>query len=409
MQLGWIDFSETDRKQALGVLTMMDEPGAVDEIGIGRIRDAFSNIFFPGTSTIMTRAKYYFIVPYAFKEALANTKLSNYRQVIMEVEDNIERDCAVRMLKKNPGSRNGIIGSRSLERGEWVARKPSSIYWNALRSVGIFTSERISTMESYIKISLANRENIIENKKKNDEDDGDQDDNDAFHRKMKPFWNLPEGGYSRNWKKDLSIALTYDEAAFLRKQISSQYQDTLFKAMVDNSLQIANDMYFEEFTQIINPFISQQNQQLLVLANKFNVLVYLIKLRYNYALTRGHNQDVIDRWNRLKNETDFIKNLNIKNMMQSVGVYDTGTRIFLEKSQDLLLENRIAELDQWVKQREISLKGQRSKLLKANDYNSHDLVADYWLDYRLKTARTIVNDILDAEKRYENNNIRPKA
>ena len=66
MQLGWIDFSETDRKQALGILTQLDEQGAVDEIGIGRIRDAFANIFFPGTSTIMTRAKYYFIAFWCF-------------------------------------------------------------------------------------------------------------------------------------------------------------------------------------------------------------------------------------------------------------------------------------------------------------------------------------------------------
>ena len=103
MQIGWIDFSDTDRKKALGVMTMMNEQGAVDEIGIGRIRDAFANIFFPGTSTIMTRAKYFFIVPYAFQDAIANKKLINYRQVIKEVEDNIERDCAEKMIKNVPG------------------------------------------------------------------------------------------------------------------------------------------------------------------------------------------------------------------------------------------------------------------------------------------------------------------
>ena len=173
MQLGWIDFSDTDRKQALGILTMMDEPSAVDEIGIGRLRDAFANIFFPGTSTIMTRAKYYFIVPYAFKEALKNKNLTNFRQVIKEVEDKIERNCAEQMIKNSLGSNNGIIGSRSLANGEWVARKPSSIYWNALRSVGIFANERISSMESYVKLALANRDNVLEKKQKDDNADED--------------------------------------------------------------------------------------------------------------------------------------------------------------------------------------------------------------------------------------------
>ena len=105
----------------------------------------------------------------------------------------------------------------------------------------------------------------------------------------------------------------------------------------------------------------------------------------------------------LKNETDFIADLNIKNMMQEVNVFDKNTRIFLEKSQELLLENSISELDQWVKIREQRLKGQRAKLLKANEYDPNDLVADYWLDFRLNNAKTIINDILDAEQRHENN------
>lgn len=403
MQLGWIDFSDTDRKQALGILTMMDEPGAVDEIGIGRLRDAFANIFFPGTSTIMTRAKYYFIVPYAFKEALENKNLTNYRQVIKEVEDKIERDCAERMIKNSLGSNNGIIGSRSLAKGEWVARKPSSIYWNALRSVGIFANEKISSMESYVKLALANRGNVLDKKQKDDFADEDADDNDAFHRKSKPFWNLPEGGFNKNWRKNLSIALTFDEAKFLRKQISEKYQDTLFKVMLDNDIRIADKMFFDDAVKLFYDQISQRNQHLIGLANKFNTLVYMLRVRYNFVLTRGLNQDVIERWDWLNNKTDFIADLNIKNMMQEVNVSDTNTRIFLEKSQELILENRIPELDQWVKIREQRLKGQRAKLLKANEYDPNELVADYWLDFRLNNAKTIINDILDAEQRHENN------
>ncbi|MEX2417466.1 MAG: DUF6361 family protein [Actinomycetota bacterium] len=35
---------------------MFREEGSVDEIGVGVIRDAFADMFFPGTSTIQTRA-----------------------------------------------------------------------------------------------------------------------------------------------------------------------------------------------------------------------------------------------------------------------------------------------------------------------------------------------------------------
>ena len=51
MQLGWIDFSKEDRQKALDVINLLSEQGAVDELGIGIIRDAFANYFFPGTST----------------------------------------------------------------------------------------------------------------------------------------------------------------------------------------------------------------------------------------------------------------------------------------------------------------------------------------------------------------------
>ena len=52
MQLGWIDFSKEDRQKAFDVINLLSEQGAVDELGIGVIRDAFANYFFPGTSTM---------------------------------------------------------------------------------------------------------------------------------------------------------------------------------------------------------------------------------------------------------------------------------------------------------------------------------------------------------------------
>ena len=57
-QLGWVDFSSTDREQVSKILAMLREPGTLDELGIGQIRDAFADLFFSGFSTIQTRTKY---------------------------------------------------------------------------------------------------------------------------------------------------------------------------------------------------------------------------------------------------------------------------------------------------------------------------------------------------------------
>ena len=63
MPLGWIDFSQKDRNLILGVLESLTEKKAVDELGVASIRDGFANLFFPGTSTLQTRAKYFLIQP----------------------------------------------------------------------------------------------------------------------------------------------------------------------------------------------------------------------------------------------------------------------------------------------------------------------------------------------------------
>ncbi|WP_269802668.1 hypothetical protein [Marinobacter sp. G11] len=38
--IGWVDFSSSDREKVSQVLAMLQEPGTLDELGIGQIRDA---------------------------------------------------------------------------------------------------------------------------------------------------------------------------------------------------------------------------------------------------------------------------------------------------------------------------------------------------------------------------------
>ena len=67
MPLGWIDFSKNERNKVLSVLDLLSENGTLDELGIAPVRDGFADLFFPGTSTIQTRAKYFLIVPCLYR------------------------------------------------------------------------------------------------------------------------------------------------------------------------------------------------------------------------------------------------------------------------------------------------------------------------------------------------------
>ena len=130
MQLGWIDFSTTERNKVLSILDLLSEKGTLDELGISPIRDGFANIFFPGTSTIQTRAKYFFIIPYAMKELETKDGINIYN--FKKELDEYERKCGYKLLENN-SREDGVIGKRSLNAGKWVKRAPSDIYWAGLR------------------------------------------------------------------------------------------------------------------------------------------------------------------------------------------------------------------------------------------------------------------------------------
>ena len=174
MQLGWIDFSKEDRQKAFDVINLLSEQGAVDELGIGVIRDAFANYFFPGTSTIQTRAKYFLIVPYMLREAVDGRNGKDANRVLRAI-DSAEKDCGIRLLEADPKA-EGVIGSRVLPKG-WVARKPSDIYWNGIRTFGIFCDYGLSIPE-YVSLAVKLKEQKSVSRLGNRNDDAEENDKD---------------------------------------------------------------------------------------------------------------------------------------------------------------------------------------------------------------------------------------
>jgi len=65
---GWLDYDEASRQRMRELVGLFQEPGSIDELGLGRIRDAFSDRFFPGTSVLWRRARYLFFVPWVYGE-----------------------------------------------------------------------------------------------------------------------------------------------------------------------------------------------------------------------------------------------------------------------------------------------------------------------------------------------------
>ena len=51
MELGWIDFSREERNKVMATLDLLSTTTALDELGIGTLRDRYADILFPGISS----------------------------------------------------------------------------------------------------------------------------------------------------------------------------------------------------------------------------------------------------------------------------------------------------------------------------------------------------------------------
>ena len=66
--LTWLDYSEADQRRAREIVAMFSQRESRDELGLGRIRDALSDTLFPGTSVLLTRARYFLFIPWLYRE-----------------------------------------------------------------------------------------------------------------------------------------------------------------------------------------------------------------------------------------------------------------------------------------------------------------------------------------------------
>ena len=384
LNLGWVDFSKSDRDMVLSVLRQLTEPGAVDELGIGTIRDGFSDILFPGTSTIQTRAKYLFIIPYICLELERSGNLRP-REFIQAMEQN-ELDL-IDILAVDGAE--GIIGQRSRQT---LRRKPSAIYWGALRTFG-FLSEPVALSE-YAALQFA-RHNAAEQQKSSGKrkaryEDDTTDDSDTGMSGAS-FWRVPS--IDKKWRESLTISLTNDEAIFLRDKILTmpRTRDSLLALILQEKRY--DFIEYERFEDIddmqnIMPPVMWSDYQL---ARAFSRFVYGAQVRYNVIYSKGMNDYANEEWSKYIDERPTVNLSEIQARLKP----RSSIMLFLKRFQ-AALDNE-SELDQLIIRREKDLKGMaRAKLTNTELYpysdNSVNMVP---LSYRMPNVQQIVRDTFE--------------
>lgn len=396
MQLGWIDFSKTERNKILSVLDLLSESGTLDELGIAPIRDGFANLFFPGTSTIQTRAKYFFLVPYALKELELSNETNPNR--FLRALNETEKMCGETLLDINPNE-NGIIGKRSLQGGKWVKRTPADIYWAGLRKYGIFTGGNISLSE-YARASCAiknQKSNLTKLGNRNDSaEENETDDKNAGNIFKMQFWKMPL--YQRSWRDKIQMSLTKEEGEFLREQIISTCPDSMLSYILENKMTEILDLEnFSDLGAIINKFPKQMQDEY-ALALSFSDFLFVARTLYNIIISDGHNVQANDIFEDLKEVMAELANIDIDLIFTKLYIYKTDLKNFIKKLQECMRNNDVEEMKKAIKAREIMLKGQsRAKTAHPGEFNPNDWIGGGELDYRFNNAKTIIRDIFESE------------
>ena len=127
--LGWLDLDATASERVGTLLRSLEEPGTLDVLGLGAVRDAFSEMLSPGTSTIQTRLRYFIFLPWIFARLEAQRVPPNEFASRLREDEARLIDCL-----RHLGPNQGVIGYTA---GRDLKRMPSAAYWGGLGAWGL--------------------------------------------------------------------------------------------------------------------------------------------------------------------------------------------------------------------------------------------------------------------------------
>lgn len=199
----WLDYSERERRKMLDVVDLFREHDTRDELGLGSVRDAFADLLFPGTSTIMTRARYFLLVPWMYQQQ------EKSRTSSAQIAASARRaEIALVEIIKQSNDSAGNIGKVA---NTTLKRLPSSVYWQGLSVWGIRTfrgsqAQYHRSLDRYYAQVTRHGGRALER-------DVEHDD------LMPPNWHAGLINPPSGFPKECSLSLTHREAEYLSERI----------------------------------------------------------------------------------------------------------------------------------------------------------------------------------------------
>lgn len=412
--IGWIDFSSTDRERVSGVLALLSEAGTLDELGIGQLRDAFSDSLFPGFSTIQTRAKYFVSVPQIFADYWALTPRERGRRSLEAYLKDSEDKLAESLVKNHTEDETerdkaiptGIIGRERVGQGGAV-RRPSSAYWTGLRKfrlidTGLSLTEFCRSAGGPVQTGRLLGESV--------EIDSDEDDDVIKRRGL--VATVP--GRRPEWRDDIRIELTRDEAKLVYDKLRyvDAVKDSIPAQLINTGLfdegTLLGALEFDDLSKALAelPQVSDVCRKTARDAARFSKAFLGAHLRFNYliAINLKHTQRAeklnadFEAWRaeaaaeRLF-DADALDDWLAPCVALQVGL-SANTRRFIRLWHEAMAIDGTTtnRLDALVRQQAIDNKRNRS-LLQRSLPPGTGWVGIHTLQYRWPQARQILMDI----------------
>jgi hypothetical protein len=398
----WLDHDESERRKMLEVVNLFREKGTLDELGIGTIRDSFGDHFFPGTSTIQTRAKYFLFLPWIFQGLEAAGVRSD------QVDGRARRDqarLAAALQAGGEGAAKGVIG---IDAGERLQRPPSVVYWAGLHRWGILTFSG-SLAQYYAALDL-----IGAGSRQLRSDDGDAELVEVGRRNWHGGLPTPPSDFLET----TTFAVTREEASYLQERIFATAPDSLLAHCVRSTQRLHRVEHVWEL-----PFLDRVPQRLrdeVEHARLFALVMHGAGLAYNlmlaekaleieihgdatyvdryrgsleaWAAEMASSASALQRWDR-SSLWAIVHSLNPRLRMPA--------RLFAERWMTLALDDPVGVADnptarQLLANRERALKGSLARLANRRALERWSGASGIGrLSYRWPNARVIVSDILD--------------
>ncbi len=405
--VGWIDFSSTDRKRVHEVLALIKEPGTLDEMGFGQLRDAYADTLFPGFSTIQTRARYFLALPKMMLGWADWPEAKRRRQPLAEYLKTAENEFA-RMLKANYDAKGlapeGVIGHTVVEQGG-VARRPSSTYWNGLRVFEIVRTE--GSLAEFCRYWRRGGEphQVVSS------EEGNDDTRERFEATVR----RPPGAQG-DWPIGLTLKLEVAEARFLRERFTTarDLDNTVCAQLLSNDLAASalDDSHtsFAAFSAWAagQPRLSKPCRDNIAAAQRFSLAVEGAHIVFNRLIAEAIDDGDL-RASCDERYADWHATSRLAGIfhpgadIEWLRVADAdGTRV-KQRTIDFLRQwnalnqaqvPKQSSLDALVRTQAVENKPARSLLIKLPRER-----ADWYgmgaLDYRWQTVRRMLNDIVE--------------